>query len=90
MITKCSDQQRFTSLVEASPMPMAIYEGKEMVISVANQAMLDLWGKDDSVIGKPFIKALPEIEGQPFFDVLVNVLKQEKFIMQKNQVPILF
>jgi len=68
-----SDEENFSSLVEASPMPTAIYKGREMVISVANQAMIDLWGKDESVIGKPLKHALPELDGQPFHDILTNV-----------------
>jgi len=68
-----SEQERFNSLVEASPMPTAIYKGEEMVISVANQEMLDLWGKDSSVIGKPLIEALPELKNQPFSNLLKEV-----------------
>ncbi|MFC3559920.1 PAS domain-containing protein [Pedobacter jamesrossensis] len=46
-----------------------------MVISIANQAMLDLWGKDSSVIGKTLKVAIPELEGQPFFGILDNVFE---------------
>lgn len=65
----------FSSLVEASPMPTAIYEGENMVISVANQAMLTLWGKDKTAIGKPLLTAIPELIGQPFFDILTQVYR---------------
>lgn len=68
-----SDEEKFSSLVDASPMPTAIYKGREMVISAANQAMIDVWGKDDSVIGKPLKQALPELDGQPFHDILAHV-----------------
>jgi len=73
MITLYSDQEKFNSLVEASPMPTAIYKGKEMIISIANQAMLDLWGKDSSVIGKTLREGIPELDGQPFHGILANV-----------------
>ncbi|MCZ4225253.1 PAS domain-containing protein [Pedobacter rhodius] len=73
MITTHSEQERFTALVEASPMPTAIYKGREMIISIANKAMLDLWGKDGSVIGKSLAEALPELDGQPFHAILANV-----------------
>lgn len=32
----------------------AIYTGIELNIQLANNAMLKIWGKDDSVIGKTF------------------------------------
>jgi len=73
MSKKYSEQERFTSLVEASPMPTAIYKGREMIISIANDAMIDLWGKDESVIGKPLKIAIPELDGQPFHDILAHV-----------------
>ncbi|QJD98380.1 PAS domain-containing protein [Mucilaginibacter robiniae] len=66
-------QQSFQQLVEASPMPTAIYWGQEMQIIAANQAMLQTWGKDSSVLNKPLKDALPELEGQPFFDLLNTV-----------------
>lgn len=75
MITNYSEQERFKALVDASPMPTAIYKGKEMLISTANQAMLDLWGKDSSVIGKTLEIAIPELEGQPFHDILQKVFE---------------
>ncbi|TCD10251.1 PAS domain S-box protein [Pedobacter frigidisoli] len=73
MINLFSEEERFNSLVEASPMPTAIYTGVNMIITNANQEMLDLWGKDSSVIGKPLIEAIPELSGQSFFDILSSV-----------------
>ncbi|TDQ11059.1 PAS domain-containing protein [Pedobacter metabolipauper] len=75
MLTNILEWSGFSSLVEASPMPTAIYEGPDMIIKIANQAMLDLWGKDASSIGKPLSVAVPELENQPFFGLLAEVLK---------------
>lgn len=63
----------FRTLVEESPTPVALYVGREMVIQLANKAMLNVWGKDESVIGKRLSQALPELEGQPFFKLLDDV-----------------
>ncbi|RYF98393.1 MAG: GGDEF and EAL domain-containing protein, partial [Chitinophagaceae bacterium] len=46
----------------------------DMKIEVANQMMLDVWGKTDAIIGKPFYEALPELRGQPFLEILQNVM----------------
>ncbi|MDB5147121.1 MAG: domain S-box protein [Mucilaginibacter sp.] len=40
--------------------------GEDKLIAIANDATLKAWGKDKSVIGKPFDEALPELNGQPF------------------------
>ena len=57
----------------SSPSPTAIYSGEDMVIRFANAGMLTLWGKDSSAIGKPLMEAIPELEGQPFLELLREV-----------------
>ena len=64
---------RTRSIVEEATVATALYLGKDMVIEMANDAMLKLWGKDRSVIGKTLREALPELEGQPFHDLLQKV-----------------
>ena len=51
----------------------AIYTGLDLHIQLANSAMLKMWGKDESVLGKKIEEALPELEKQPFTDILKNV-----------------
>ena len=62
----------------SSPAPTSIYSGENMVIRFANAGMLELWGKDSSVIGKPLMEALPELEGQPFLELLQEVWRSGK------------
>jgi len=52
----------------------AIHSTDEMIIETANDAMIAIWGKDKSVIGKPIEAALPELKGQPFLKMLQSVL----------------
>ena len=65
----------YRTLVEQSPTPIALYVGCDMTIFMANDAMLKAYGKDKSVIGKPYREAVPEFENQPFFDILNEVYK---------------
>lgn len=51
----------------------AIYTGPELTIQFANDAILAMWGKDNSVIGKTLQDALPELKGQPFTAILNQV-----------------
>lgn len=53
----------FNVLIEESEMPIALYVGEQMIISVANKAILKAWGKNDSVKGIELTKALPELDG---------------------------
>ncbi|RYG15841.1 MAG: PAS domain-containing sensor histidine kinase, partial [Chitinophagaceae bacterium] len=51
----------------------AIYGDSELTIKLANKGMLQIWGKDEEVIGLTFETALPEMQGQPFTALLKNV-----------------
>lgn len=64
---------QFRGFVFNSPVPTAVYIGREMEIFMANDAILTTWDKDASVIGKTFREALPELEGQPFYKLLDDV-----------------
>jgi len=63
----------FRSIIEQAPVATALFTGPEMRIEIANSIMLDYWGKGASVFGKPLAEALPELEGQPFLDILDHV-----------------
>lgn len=66
-------ENRIRAIVQEATVATAVYTGEEMKIEMANDAMVNLWGKDRSVIGKSLREALPELEGQPFFDLLQKV-----------------
>ncbi|MFZ6761570.1 response regulator [Pseudoroseomonas sp. WGS1072] len=59
-------------LLEQAPAFGAFLRGPEHVFEIANQAYRHLVGRDD-LLGKPVRAALPELEGQPFFDILDRV-----------------
>lgn len=64
---------RFRSIIKEAPIATCLFVGREMRIEVANDIMLGFWGRDKSVIGMPLSEALPELQGQPFLDLLDNV-----------------
>lgn len=51
----------------------AIHVTEDAIIQFANDAMLNIWDKDSSVIGKTLADALPELKGQPFIDMFKRV-----------------
>ena len=70
---KMTDQALLEVLM-LSPKAVAIYTTNDIVIQMANDAMIAFWGKDRSVIGKPLELAVPELKGQPFVGMLQQVL----------------
>lgn len=68
------DLYTYKAIFDASPFPVYFCEGEELIVIIANEATLKAWGKSKDVIGKPFHKVLPELENQPFRQLLLNVL----------------
>lgn len=61
-------------IISLTEIATAIYSSEDMIIQAANDAMICLWGKDRTVIGKSVREALPELHDQPFFELYRNVL----------------
>lgn len=68
-------ESKFKALIEQAPVATCLFVGKDMVVELANKPMIGYWGKDGSVIGKPLREALPELVGQPFLDILDQILQ---------------
>lgn len=66
-------ESRFRSLIEEAPVATALFVGKDMVIELANEKMIHIWGKGNSVIGQPLAQALPELKDQSFLEILDDV-----------------
>lgn len=76
--------QKLRSFVESAPFPIGIYIGREMRIELANQAILDVWGRKD-VVGKLYSEVLPELESQLIYPQLDQVYLTGKPYHAKNQ-----
>lgn len=76
--TLFESESRFRSLIENAPVAMASLKGKDFVIEILNESILEIWGKDKSIIGLPLSLALPEIKDQQFLDILTNVYNSGK------------
>ncbi|HEY0356566.1 MAG TPA: PAS domain-containing protein, partial [Flavisolibacter sp.] len=77
--------QRTSSLVESAPFPIGVYVGREMRIELANQTIIDIYGKGKDVIGKRYTEILPELGNQQIFDQLDDVFISGKPFHAKNQ-----
>ena len=66
-------QESLALLLTQAPVALSMLMGDEFIIQVANPQILQLWGKTPQIIGRKLIDALPELEGQPFMDILSQV-----------------
>ncbi len=78
-------EQQIRSIVESAPFPIGVYVGKEMRIHLANQTIIDIFGKGNDVIGKSYMEVLPELENQEVFNQLSKVLNTGISFHAKNQ-----
>ncbi|WP_435353066.1 CheR family methyltransferase [Emticicia sp. SJ17W-69] len=67
--------KRYNILLMQSPFAFAILQGKELVVTLANDSIKRMWGKGSDIEGKTLIEILPEIKDKPFIDLLGDVLK---------------
>ena len=67
-------EQSIRALVESAPFPIGVYEGEELRITLANQSIMDVWGKGNDVVGKRYTDILPELANQQIFEQIRTVL----------------
>ncbi|KQO22841.1 PAS domain-containing sensor histidine kinase [Flavobacterium sp. Leaf82] len=69
-----NSNERYLNNILQTPNAMCIFRGKNYVVEIANELMLEIWErKIDQVINKPIFEALPEVTGQGLEEILLNV-----------------
>lgn len=84
------NEQRLRSIAQQAPVAMAVLKGPTHIVEVANDKVLELWGKTyDQVINKPVLEVFPEIIQQGFRDLLHEVYTTGKPFVG-HEVPVTF
>jgi len=78
-------EQNIRALVESAPFPIGVYAGEELKITLANQSIIDAWGKGNDVIGKLYTEVLPELKNQNIYEQIREVLHTGVPFHAKNQ-----
>ncbi|GAB2539339.1 PAS domain-containing sensor histidine kinase [Spirosoma aerophilum] len=73
-----ASEARFRTLLQAAPVAIGLFVGRDLVIESPNQAFIDLVGKGDTIVGKTLREAMPELEDQPFLQILDDVFTAGK------------
>lgn len=68
-----NSEHRYRTLIEESPIAIALYTGPEITVQYANHIMQDFWNNNEAAVGKPLIEVVPELEGQKFIQILKEV-----------------
>lgn len=78
-------EQSIRILVESAPFPIGVYTGAEMRITLANQSIIDAWGKNTEAIGMLYKDLLPELENQNIYKQIADVFNTGVAFDAKNQ-----
>lgn len=69
-----NSNQRYLNNILQTPNAMCIFRGKDYIVEIANELMLEIWERPiEDVINKPIFEALPEAKGQGLEDILLHV-----------------
>lgn len=66
-------EYRYHNMIHSSPSLISVLKGENMIIEIANDAMLESWGKGKDIIGKSLFKVLPETAEEGFEKLLLGV-----------------
>lgn len=67
------NELRYRTFIEEAPMATALYLDSDFKVTYANSLMLEMWGKDTTVIGKSITDAIPGIHQYHYYEILNNV-----------------
>jgi PAS domain S-box-containing protein len=71
-------ESQYHNLIYSSPSAVGILYGEEFIITIANDAMLAIFGKGKEVIGKPYFEVMPELIDQGYREIFAEVYHKGK------------
>jgi len=67
--------ENLRNIIHHAPVAMFIFRGSNLVIETANALALEMIERSDSVVGKPLLEVLPELNEQPAYEVFQSVYR---------------
>lgn len=77
----------FKRMVEQAPVAILVFRGPDLVVELANHAILEILGKDSGIIGRPLLEAMPELKGEPAVELLFDIYRKG-ISSDGNEVPV--
>lgn len=66
-------EHQYQELIHSSPSLIATFKGENFIVEIANEAIIEVWGKGADVIGKPLLEVVPEVVDQGLGEILKEV-----------------
>lgn len=104
LIELAESESRSNNVIIQAPVGIGVLKSRALIVETANTKLLQFWGKSANVIGQPLAIALPELDGQPFLQILddvytsgqayakyeVSVMLENKGVLKKYYFDILY
>lgn len=71
-------EAKLRTIIANAPAAIALFTGPDLIIELPNQNFIDVAGKGPGIVGIPLALAVPELEGQPFLQMLDEVYTSGK------------
>ena len=68
-------ERQYNNLIFSSPSAIGLLQGEELIITTANEPIIEIWGKGKEIIGKKYFEALPELVEQGYKEIFDHVYK---------------
>ncbi|KAA9038570.1 PAS domain-containing protein [Ginsengibacter hankyongi] len=90
VLTEKHLKKQLSNLFLQAPVALCIFRGENHMIEVANERMLELWGKNAAeVLNKPLFEAMPDAGNQGYEQLLDEVYKTGKrFIADELRITL--
>ncbi len=84
---KMKGMEVVNNLFDQTPIPVCLLKGSKLVVELANEPTLQLWGKGREVIGLPLELAVPEVRGQGYAE-LISEVRETGITKQVYESPV--
>jgi PAS domain S-box-containing protein len=68
-----ASEEKLRSVIATAPAAMGLFVGRDLVVELPNKAFIDIVGKGPHIAGKPLREVMPELDSQPFLQILDDV-----------------
>ncbi len=82
-------ETKLRSIIATAPVAMGLFVGRDLIVDMPNQAFIDIVGKGPDIVGKPLREVMPELDSQPFLQIMDDVYTSGVMLqMSRAQVDI--
>ncbi|GAB3580395.1 PAS domain-containing sensor histidine kinase [Hymenobacter daeguensis] len=73
-----TERNLFQAVLTQSPVGIGLFQGEDMVVTLANDVLCAMWGHAPAeIVDRPLLEGVPELHGQGFTDLMREVARTQ-------------